>query len=122
MVNAVENWLEKIMPAVVETLSMNWTEEVLHKMGEETGIHGPFSVDLEEFRAPITGINFYAMVVENTMMLAVTADIRNADEGDKPNVKFDMVLPVNGFAAAISDEKNFGKLVSQILEQYKTTC
>ena len=37
MVNAVEKWLEKIMPAVVETLSMNWTEEVLHKMGEETG-------------------------------------------------------------------------------------
>lgn len=80
MIDAVKNWLEAIMPAVVETLVASLTVEAFHEMGKEEDIHGSIAVNLEEFRAPITAINFYTMVVEDGMMVATTADIKGADE------------------------------------------
>lgn len=64
MINAVKNWLEAIMPAVVETLVANLTVEALHEMGKEEGIHGPIAVNLEEFRAPITAIDMFLPISE----------------------------------------------------------
>lgn len=118
MINAVKNWLEAIMPAVVETLVANLTVEVLHEMGKEEGIHGPIAVNLEEFRAPITGIKFYTMVVDEGMMLATTADIKGAEE-NTPEIGFDMFFPIAEFAATISDEEHVRQLVNRVLEQYK---
>lgn len=117
-INAVKNWLETIMPAVVETLVANLTEEALHKMGKEEGIHGPIIVNLEEFRAPITAIKFYTMVVDDGMMLATTADIKGT-EGNTPEIGFDMFFPVAKFAETISDEEHVQQLVSRVMVQYK---
>lgn len=118
MINAVKNWLEAIMPAVVETLVANLTMEALHEMGKEEGIHGPIAVNLEEFRAPITAINFYTMVVEDGMMLATTADIKDAED-NAPEIGFDMFFPISEFAETITDEEHVQQLVNRVLEQYK---
>lgn len=118
MTDAVKNWLEVIMPAVVETLVANLTVEALHKMGKEEGIHGPIAVNLEEFRAPITAINFYTMVVEDGMMLATTADIKGAED-NTPEIGFDMFFPIAEFAETIADEEHVQQLVNRVLEQYK---
>lgn len=120
MINAVKNWLEAIMPAVVETLVANLTVEALHEMDKEEGIHGPITVNLEEFRAPITAINFYTMVVEDGMMLATTADIKGA-EGNTPEIGFDMFFPIEEFSETIADEKHVQQLVNRVLEQYKVS-
>ena len=116
MIDAVKNWLEAIMPAVVETLVANLTEEALHEMGKEEGIHGPIAVNLEEFRAPITAINFYTMVVEDGMMLATTADIKGAED-NTPEIGFDMFFPIAEFAETVADEEHVQELVNRVLEQ-----
>lgn len=118
MINAVKNWLEAIMPAVAETLVANLTEEALHEMGMEEGIHGPITVNLEEFHAPITAIKFYTMVVDDGMMLATTADIKGT-EGNTPEIGFDMFFPIAEFTSTIADEEHVQQLVSRVLEQYK---
>lgn len=118
MINAVKNWLETIMLAVVETLVANLSVEALHEMGKEEGIHGPIAVNLEEFRAPITAINFYTMVVEDGMMLATTADIKGAED-KTPEIGFDMFFPIAEFAETVADEEHVQQLVTRVLEQYK---
>ena len=118
MINAVKNWLEAIMPAVVETLVDGLPVEELHEMGKVEGIHGPFKVNLGESDAPITAINFYAMVVEDGMMLATTADIKGAEE-NTPEIGFDMFFPITEFAQTITDEEHVQQLVNLVLEQYK---
>lgn len=118
MINAVKNWLEAIMPAVVETLVANLTEEALHEMGKEEGIHGPISVNLEEFRAPITAINFYTMVVHEGMMLATTADIKGAED-NAPEIGFDMFFPITEFAKSIADEEHVQQLANKVLKLYE---
>lgn len=118
MIDAVKNWLEAIMPAVVETLVANLTVEALHEMGKEEGIHGPIAVNLEEFRAPITAINFYMMVVDEGMMLATTADIKGAED-HTPEIGFDMFFPIAEFAETVADEEHVQQLVNRVLEQYK---
>lgn len=117
MINAVKSWLEKIMPAVVETLVASLTEEALYDMGKEEGIHGPVAVNLEEFRAPITAINFYVIVVDDGMMLATTADVKGASVAAE--IGFDMFFPIADFSESIADEEHLKKLVNCVLEQYK---
>lgn len=119
MINAVKNWLEAIMPAVVETLVANLTVEALHEMGKEKGIHGPIAVNLEEFRAHITAINFYTMVVDDGMMLATTADIKGAEDKTS-EIGSDMFFPIAEFAETIADEEHVQQLVNRVLEQYKS--
>ncbi len=119
MINAVKNWLETIMPAVVETLVVNLTVEALHEMGKEEGIHGPIAINLEEFRAPITAINFYTMVVDEGMMLATTADIKDAED-NAPEIGFDMFFPILEFAESIADEEHVQQLVNRVLDLYKS--
>lgn len=121
MIDAVKNWLEAIMPAVVETLVANLTVEALHEMGKEEGIHGPIVVNLEEFRAPIRAINFYTIVVEDGMMLATTADIKGAED-NTPEIGFDMFFPIAEFAETIADEEHVLLLVNRMLEQYKANA
>lgn len=118
MIDAVKNWLEAIMPAVVETLVASLTVEALHEMGKEEGIHGPIAINLEEFRAPITAINFYTMVVEDGMMLATTADIKGAED-NTPEIGFDMFFPIAEFATTIADKEHVQHLVNRVLELYK---
>ena len=118
MIDAVKNWLEAIMPAVVETLVANLTVEALHEIGKEKSVHGPIAVNLEEFRAPINAINFYTIVVEDGMMLATTADIKGAEE-NTPEIGFDMFFPIAEFAKTVADEEHVQQLVNRVLEQYK---
>ena len=120
MINAVKQWLEAIMPAVVETLTNILPEDALREMGNEEGVHGPVSVDLEEFRAPITAIDFYVVVVEDTLLLATAARIKDCDE--KPNLSFDMFFTIADFATTIADDEHVGQLVDTVLEQYKSAC
>lgn len=117
MISAVKNWLENVMPAVVETLIACLTEEVLRDMGKEEGVHGPIAVNLEEFRAPITAINFYVIVVDDGMMLATTAEVKGASVA--PEIGFDMFFPIADFSESIADEEHLKKLVNCVLEQYK---
>ena len=117
MISAVKNWLENVMPAVVETLVACLTEEVLRDMGKEEGVHGPIAVNLEEFRAPITAINFYVIVVDDGMMLATTADVKEASVA--PEIGFDMFFPIADFSESIADGEHLKKLVNCVLEQYK---
>ena len=119
MINAVKNWLEAIIPAVVETLVASLTENMLHEMSKEEGIHGPITVNLEEFRAPVTAINFYTIVANDLMMLATTANIKDAHEGYLPDIKFDFVFRLPDFAESISVEENVKKLVNRLTEIYK---
>ena len=118
IINAVKNWLEAIMPAVAETLVANLTVEALHKMGKEEGIHGPIIINLEEYRAPITAIIFYTMVVEDGMMLATTVDIKGAED-TTPEIGFDMFFPIAEFAETIANEEHVQQLVNRVLEQFK---
>ena len=116
MINAVKNWLDAIMLCVVEMYVEEHTVDVLREMGKEEGIHGPFIINLEECNAPVTAINFYAMVVNDIMMFAATADIKNAREGYVPEIKFEFVFRVADFAESISTDENVQKLVSRIVE------
>lgn len=118
MFNAVKSWLEVVMPAVVETFVANLTKETLYEMGKEDGVHGPIVVNLEEFHAPITAINFYTVVVEDVMMLATTADVKGA-EGNAPKINFDMFFPIADFTETIVNEEHVQQLVNRVLKQYK---
>ena len=51
MINAVKKWLEAIMPSVVGMYVEEHTEDVLHEMGKEEGIHGPFVLGEGQRRA-----------------------------------------------------------------------
>ena len=120
MINAVKQWLEAIMPAVVETLANILPEDALREMGNEEGVHGPVSVDLEEFGAPITAIDFYVVVVEDTLLLATAAKIKDCDE--KPKLAFDMFFTIADFATTIADDKHVSQLADTVLGQYKSLC
>ena len=115
MINAVKNWLEAIMPSVVEMYVEEHTEDVLHEMGMEEGIHGPFIINLEECNAPVTAINF-ALVVNDIMMFAATADVKNAREGYVPDIKFEFVFRVAEFADSVSTDEIMQKLVNRVIE------
>ena len=88
-------------------------------MGKEKGIHGPIAVNLEEFRAPVTAINFYTIVVNELMMLAATANIKDAHEGYVPDIKFDFAFRIHDFADSISTEENVQNLVNRVIVIYK---
>lgn len=118
-IEAVRRWLEVIMPAVVETLVASLTVEVLRDMSKEEGIHGPVAVNLEEFHAPITAINFYAIVENDGMMLATTATIYGANESSGPEIAFDMFFPIIDFSESITDAEHLQQLVNRVLELYK---
>ena len=120
MIDAVKQWLDAIMPAVAETVANTFTEDKLLEMGKEEGVHGPMTVNLEEFRAPITAIDFYVVVVEDTLLLATAAKIKDCDE--KPKQAFDMFFTIADFATTIADDKHVSQLVDTILEQYKSAC
>lgn len=91
------------------------TDDVLREMGKEEGIHGPFIINLEECNAPVSAINFFAIVVNDIMMFATTADIKNAREGYVPDIKFEFVFRIADFAESISTEENVQKLVSRVI-------
>ena len=116
MINTVKKWLEAIMPSVVGMYVEEHTEDVLHEMGKEEGIHGPLVINLEECNAPVTAINFYAMVVNDIMMFAATADVKNAREGYVPDIKFEFVFRIVDFAESISTDENVQNLVNRVIE------
>lgn len=90
--------------------------ETLQEKGKVECIQIAFN--LKEFRAPITTINFYTMVVEDGIMLATTADIKGA-ERNTPEIGFDMFFPIAEFAETIANEEHVQQLVNRVLEQFK---
>jgi len=119
MITAVQGWLQAIMPSVAGTLIENFPPEELSKLSKTQGVQGPFSLSLKEFRAPVEGVNFYFMFAGDSLMLAVTADIADAKEGFKPELKFDMFFPIADFATSLSDDQHIQQLVDIVLEQYE---
>lgn len=119
LINAVQKWLTHIMPDVVNTLLLHLTPEALAVIAREPAVHGPYSIDIEHLRAPITSIDFYVMAVESTMMLAVTPTLREAPEDYEPRLSFDMFFTQEEFATTIINEEHLQKLVNEVLRQYK---
>lgn len=117
LTEALGKWLEAVTPLVVETLTEILTPENLSEMGNEEGVHGLLVINMEQFRAPITGVNFYVMVVEDTMMLATT--IRTKEEESLGDICFDMVFSTSAFPENIKKEENVKTIKDRILELYK---
>ena len=117
LTEALGKWLEAVTPLVVETLTEILTPKNLSDMGNEEGVHGPLVINLEQFRAPITGVNFYVMVVEDTMMLATT--IRTKEEESLGDICFDMVFTTSAFPEDIKKEENVKTIKDRILELYE---
>ena len=117
LTEALGKWLEAVTPLVVETLTEILTPENLSEMGNEEGVHDPLVINMEQFRAPITGVNFYVMVVEDTMMLATT--IRTKEEESLGDICFDMVFSTLAFPEDIKKEENVKTIKDRILELYK---
>lgn len=119
LITSVTEWLESIMPSVVETLVDALTPETLEEMGKEQGIHGPISIDLEEFEAPITAINFFVVVQRDAVMLATTADIKDAPEDYAPPIKFGYVFTADQFAKGFTAPDYAKRLTDDLVGQFK---
>lgn len=117
LIEAMGKWLEAVTPLVVETLTEILTPETLSEMGNEDGVHGPLVINMEQFRAPITGVNFYVMVVEDTMMLATT--IRTKEKGSLGDICFDMVFTTSSFPEDIKKEENMKTIKDRILKLFE---
>ena len=120
LINAVQKWLTHIMPDVVNTLLQYLTPETLADIAKEPAVHGPYSIDIEHLRAPITSIDSYVMAVESTIILAVTPTLRDAPEDYNPQLSFDMLFTQEDFATTIINEEHLQKLVEDVLVQYKS--
>lgn len=122
LITSVKVWLERIMPSVVETLVGALTPETLAEMGKGQGIHGPITIDLEEFAAPITAINFFVMVQSEVVLLATTAVVKDAPEDFNPPIQFGSVFTIDKFAKEFVSKNNQKRLVKDLVEQFKSTC
>lgn len=120
LTEALGKWLGAVTPLVVETLTEILTPENLSEMRKEEGVHGPLVINMEQFRAPITGVNFYVVVVEDTMMLATT--IRTKEEESLGDICFDMVCTTSAFPEDIKKEENVKAIKDRILELYEQSC
>ena len=118
MITAVRNWITHIMPDVASTIVTVITPELIEEISKEKAVHGPYSIDIEELRGPITSINFYVMTALETMLVAVTADIKDAGEDYTPNLTFDMYFKIADFPSKITDDEHVQQLVDLVMEQY----
>lgn len=114
--NAVERWLNAIIPSVAATIPDLLTQDVLAECAKENCIHGPYSINFDKFGGPITAVNFYVMVAEKNMVLAVTASIRD-NEAFIPEINFDMVFQVDEFAEKIQEKDSISTIISNLLKQ-----
>lgn len=119
MHTAVQRWLTHIMPDVVTTLLRSLTKDLLLDISKEEGVHGPYSIDIEELRGPITRINFYVMVVPPSMMMATTATFRDAPEDYTPPLNFDMFFFIEDFPSEITDAEHLQQLVDTLTSQFQ---
>ena len=114
---ALEKWLNAVFPLVTDALVDILTPETLTEMSNEQGVHVPIVIGLEEFRAPITGLNFYVMVVEETMMFATT--IRTKENDSCGDISFDMVFTTTAFPDEINQEENQNMIKDRILKLFE---
>lgn len=117
LTEALGKWLEAVTPLVAETLTEILTPETLSEMENEEGVHGPLVINMEQFRAPITGVNFYVMVVEETMMLATT--IRTKENESLGDICFDMVFATSAFPEDIKKQESLKTIKDRILELFE---
>lgn len=113
----VYRWLTHIMPDVVATLAELITPDTIMEMSKELGVHGPYTISIEELRGPITDINFHFMVVPPTMMMSTTATFR--DEAYTPPLSFDMLFTIDDFATEVANEEHRQRLVETLVSQYE---
>lgn len=116
---AVRRWLTYIMPDVVNTLLRRLTNEHLMEISQEPAVHGPYTVDIEELRGPITAINFYVTAVEETMLLATMATIKGAPENYTLPLNFDMFFLIENFPSEIADADHLNQLVDTLTDQFQ---
>ena len=114
--NAVKGWLEAIMPSVAATIADVLTPEALRECAKEEAIHGPYTINIDEYNGPITAIAFHVVVVDEIAMFAVNAIIRNNEEFSS-GIKFDMVFSCDEFVEKIQEDEQLATLVSDLLAQ-----
>ena len=114
--NAVKGWLEAIMPSIAATIADVLTPEILRECAKEEAIHGPYTINIDEYNGPITAIAFHVVVVNEIAMFAVNAIIRNNEEFSSA-IKFDMVFSCDEFVEKIQEDEQLATLVSDLLAQ-----
>lgn len=113
---ALREWLRAIMPLITESLAEKFTTETLTEMSKDEGIQGPIFINLKEYGAPITAINFYFILVEETMLMATTADIEGAPENNKPELKFSHFFTFDEFHTAIMEKDCLNEIIDTLIE------
>ena len=119
METALREWLKSIIPSIMESLADDLTIDVLTEMSKKEGIKGPIFIDLKECGAPITAINFFLAIVENTMLMATTADIEGTPKNYKPELKFSHFFTFEEFHTAIKKEKFQDEIIDILIKQIK---
>ena len=114
--SAVKGWLEAIMPSVAATIAEVLTPETLRECAKEEAIHGPYSIDIDEFEGPVTAIAFHVMVVNEMAMVAVNGTIRD-NEDFSSEMKFDMLFSCDELSEKIQDEEHLATIVDDLLTQ-----
>ena len=114
--NAVKGWLEAIMPSVAATIAAVLTPAALRECAKEEAIHGPYTINIDEYNGPITAIAFHVVVVDEIAMLAVNATIRNNEEFSSA-IKFDMIFSCDESVEKIQEDEQLATLVSDLLAQ-----
>ena len=115
---SLRHWLEGIMPSVAATLVDILNPERLQELSQEGGVAGPFRLNLENFRAPITALHFYTVVTDAGLLLAVKVIVKGQDGEimESPGIQFDMFFTLSDFPTDICDEEHLRQLVDTIME------
>lgn len=118
LATSLKRWLENIMPSVAATLVDTLNLERLQELSQEGAVVGPFQLNLEQFRAPITALHFYTLVTEETLLLAVKVCIKGQDGEimESSDVNFDMFFTHSEFPTAIGDEEHLRQLVDTVMK------
>lgn len=114
--NAVKGWLEVIMPSVASIIADNLDSDVLNECAKEQAIHGPYTIDIEEMKGPITSILFHVMVVDDMVMMSVNGNFRSSEQNSS-DMKFDMVFSREELVEKVQDEEHLTLIVEDLIEQ-----
>ena len=103
METALREWLKSIIPSIMESLADDLTIDVLTEMSKKEGIKGPI----------------FIAIVENTMLMATTADIEGTPKNYKPELKFSHFFTFEEFHTAIKKEKFQDEIIDILIKQIK---
>lgn len=115
----LRKWLKSIMPGVVRTLAANLTEKKLQRLKKREGHFTIVFVDLKEHQTPISGIKFYAVVLDGVLMFAILPVITHTAEDYIPEIAFGLNFDFSEFANGNTDDEFIDFLVENVMRQYR---